>query len=124
MGLVLYLRHLEEPLRNDVARLFEVSGLWVRNVGDRHYTKQQIQRISRRILQRLDVRSDSWKFKGGFRRLRYPQPERSLNVLPVASSLGDRLLPGTLSNPLGRPKAQHPPPSLIADLCFMVKGAM
>ena len=65
MGLVLYLRHLEEPLRNDVARLFEVSGLWVRNVGDRHHTKQQIQRISRRILQRLDVRSDSWKLKGG-----------------------------------------------------------
>ena len=65
MGLVLYLRHLEEPLRNDVARLFEVSGLWVRNVGDRHYTKRQIQRISRRVLQRLDVRSDSWKLKGG-----------------------------------------------------------
>ena len=65
MGLVLYLRHLEEPLRNDVARLFEVSGLWVRNVGDRHYTKRQIQRMSRRIIQRLDVRSDSWKLKGG-----------------------------------------------------------
>ncbi len=53
MGLVLYLRHLEQPLRNDVARLFEVSGLWVRNVGDRHHTKQNIQRISRRIIQRL-----------------------------------------------------------------------
>ncbi len=53
MGLVLYLRHLERPLRNDVARLFEVSGLWVRNVGDRHHTKRNIQRISRRIIQRL-----------------------------------------------------------------------
>jgi hypothetical protein len=40
-------------LRNDVARLFEVSGLWVRNVGDRHHTKRNIQRISRRIIQRL-----------------------------------------------------------------------
>ena len=54
MGLVLYLRHLEEPLRKDVARLVEVSGLWVRSVGDRHHTKPQIQRIARRIIQRLD----------------------------------------------------------------------
>ena len=53
MGLVLYLKHLEQPLRNDVARLFEVSGLWVRNVGDRHQTKRNIQQISRRIVQRL-----------------------------------------------------------------------
>ncbi len=53
MGLVLYLRHLERPLGNDVARLFEVSGLWVRNVGNRHHTKRNIQRISRRIIQRL-----------------------------------------------------------------------
>ena len=53
MGLVLYLRHLEQPLQNDVARLFEVSGLWVRNVGNRHHTKRNIQRISRRIMQRL-----------------------------------------------------------------------
>jgi hypothetical protein len=64
MGLVLYLRRLEEPFRNEIARLFEVSGLWVRNVGDRHYTKRQIQRISRHIIQRLDVRSDSWKSSG------------------------------------------------------------
>ena len=59
-GLGLYLRHLEEPLLKDVARLFEVSGLWVRNIGDRHHTKRQIQRIIRRIIQRLDARSDSW----------------------------------------------------------------
>jgi hypothetical protein len=53
MGLVLYLRHLKAPLRNDVARLFQVSGLWVRNVGDRHQTKRNIQGISRRIIRRL-----------------------------------------------------------------------
>jgi hypothetical protein len=53
MGLVLYLRHLGEPLRNDVARLFEVSGLWVRNVGDRHQTKRNTLRIIRRIMPRL-----------------------------------------------------------------------
>jgi|SRR6516162_7756983 len=53
MGLGLYLRRLEEPLRKDIARLFEVSGLWVRNVGDRHETKRQVQRVIRRILPRL-----------------------------------------------------------------------
>jgi hypothetical protein len=55
MGLALCLRRLEEPLRNDVARLFQVSGLWVRNVGDRHQTKRNIQRISRRIIRRLST---------------------------------------------------------------------
>ena len=64
MGLSLYLRRLEEPLRKDVARLFEVSGLWVRNIGDRHRTKRQIQQIIRRIIQRLDARSDSWTLSG------------------------------------------------------------
>ena len=43
VGLGLYLRHLEEPLRKDVARLFVVSGLWVRNIGDRRQTKRNIQ---------------------------------------------------------------------------------
>ena len=65
MGLAAYLRHLEEPKRNDLALLFEVSGLWIRNVGDRHQTKRQIQLIIRRIIQRLDARSDSWKLKIG-----------------------------------------------------------
>ena len=55
MGLVLYLRHLKEPLRNDVERLVRVSGLWVRNVGDRHWTKRHIQRIIRRIIPRLNL---------------------------------------------------------------------
>ena len=54
MGLVAYVRHLTEPLHNDVARLFEISGLWVRNVGDRRQTKRHIQRIIRRIIPRLD----------------------------------------------------------------------
>ena len=53
MGLVLHLKHLKQPLRNDVAQLFEVSGLWVRNVGDRRQTKRTILRISRHIMQRL-----------------------------------------------------------------------
>jgi hypothetical protein len=57
MGLAAYLRHLERPLRDDVARLFEISGLWLRNVGDRHDTKRQVQRMIRRILPRLNVHS-------------------------------------------------------------------
>ena len=57
MGLAAYLRHLEKPLRDDVARLFEISGLWLRNVGDRHDTKRQVQRMIRRILPRLNVHS-------------------------------------------------------------------
>jgi hypothetical protein len=63
MGLGLYLKHLEEPLRNDVLRLFEVSGLWVRNVGDRRQAKRNIQRIVRRIVQRLDAQSNSWTLR-------------------------------------------------------------
>jgi hypothetical protein len=55
MGLALYLRHLKEPLRDDVERLVRVSGLWVRNVGDRHRTKQNIQRIIRQIIPRLNT---------------------------------------------------------------------
>jgi hypothetical protein len=54
-GLALYLRHLKEPLRNDVERLVRVSGLWVRNVGDRHRTKQNVQRIIRQIIPRLNT---------------------------------------------------------------------
>ena len=65
MGLGLYLRHLEEPLRSDVARLLQISGLWVRNVGDRHETKRQIQRIIRRIIQRLGARSNTWTLRSG-----------------------------------------------------------
>jgi hypothetical protein len=53
MGLVLHLKHLTQPVRNDVAQLFEVSGLWVRNVGDRRQTKRTTLRISRYVMQRL-----------------------------------------------------------------------
>ena len=35
MGLAAYLRHLEKPLRDDVARLFEISGLWSATVTTR-----------------------------------------------------------------------------------------
>jgi hypothetical protein len=33
LALPVYVRHLETPLGNDVVRLFEVSGLWVRNLA-------------------------------------------------------------------------------------------
>ena len=36
MALVATLRHLDEPTRDQVARLVDISGLWVRNIGDRH----------------------------------------------------------------------------------------
>jgi hypothetical protein len=53
MGLAVYLRHLKKPLRNDISRLFEISGLWVRNIGNRRQTKRNIQRIIRRVIPRL-----------------------------------------------------------------------
>src|SRR6516162_4026942 len=52
-GLVLYLRHLGQPLHSDVARLFEVSGTWVRNAGKRHQTKRRVLEVIRRIIPRL-----------------------------------------------------------------------
>ena len=55
MRLAPYLRHLKGPLRNDVERLVRVSGLWVRNVGDRHQTKRHLQRIIREITRRLNL---------------------------------------------------------------------
>jgi hypothetical protein len=55
MRLAPYLRHLQGPLRNDVERLVRVSGLWVRNVGDRHQTKRYLQRIIREITRRLNL---------------------------------------------------------------------
>jgi hypothetical protein len=53
------LRHqggLAKPLHAELKELFAISGLWVRNVGDRHDTKQQTQRLIRRIISRLNVR--------------------------------------------------------------------
>ena len=54
------LRHqggLAKPLHAELKELFAISGLWVRNVGDRHQTKRQIQRMILRILPRLKVHS-------------------------------------------------------------------
>ena len=55
MGLTVTLRHLDEPVRDDVARLVDVSGLWVRNVGDRHKNKREIQKLARDIVPQLGV---------------------------------------------------------------------
>jgi hypothetical protein len=55
LALPLYVRHLETPLRKDIARLFDVSGLWVRNVGDRRRTKRNTLQIIRRIISRLKI---------------------------------------------------------------------
>jgi hypothetical protein len=56
MGLAAHLKDFEGPLRDDVAQLFEISGLWLRNVGDRHDAKRQVQQIIRRIIPRLTTR--------------------------------------------------------------------
>ena len=54
---VLRRRHnLAKPLHGDLKELFEISGLWVRNVGERHALKLQIRRLIRRIIQRVKVR--------------------------------------------------------------------
>jgi hypothetical protein len=55
LALPLYFRRLKAPLRNDVARLFEASGLWVRNIGDRRHTKRNTLQIIRRIFSRLKI---------------------------------------------------------------------
>jgi hypothetical protein len=60
LALPLYVRRLETPLRSDVARLFDVSGLWVRNVGDRRQTKRSTLQIIRRIISRLRVPANAW----------------------------------------------------------------
>jgi hypothetical protein len=53
------LRHphdLAKPLHGDLKKLFAISGLWVRNVGERRDLKLQIRRLNRRIVQRVKVR--------------------------------------------------------------------
>ena len=57
MALVATLRHLDEPTRDEVARLVDISGLWVRNVGDRHKAKREIEKLARDIVPHLDGRS-------------------------------------------------------------------
>jgi hypothetical protein len=53
MALTASLRHIDEPVRNEVARLVDVSGLWVRNIGDRHKIKREIDRLARDIVPHL-----------------------------------------------------------------------
>src|SRR5215469_3216573 len=47
--------NLAKPLHGDLKELFEISGLWVRNVGERHALKLQIRRLIRRIVERIKV---------------------------------------------------------------------
>jgi len=49
---------LAKPLHAELKQLFAISGVWVRNVGDRHDTKRQILQIIRRIIPRLKVRPE------------------------------------------------------------------
>ena len=46
---------LARPLHRDLRELFEISGLWVRNVGERRDLKLQIRRLILRIGQRVKV---------------------------------------------------------------------
>jgi hypothetical protein len=46
---------LAKPLRGDLKELFEISGLWVRNVGNRHDSKLLIRRLIRRIVTRVKI---------------------------------------------------------------------
>jgi hypothetical protein len=46
---------LAKPLHGDLRELFEISGLWVRNVGERRDLKLQIRRLILRIGQRVKV---------------------------------------------------------------------
>jgi hypothetical protein len=66
LGLAAHLKDFKGPLRDDVALLFEISGLWVRNVGDRHDAKRQVQRIIRRVIPRLKTRYRRRKIGRGF----------------------------------------------------------
>jgi hypothetical protein len=56
--LALVLRYpggLAKPLHAELIELFAISGVWIRNVGDRHDTKRKIQRLIRRIVPRLKL---------------------------------------------------------------------
>ena len=46
---------LANPLHGDLKELFEISGLWVRNVGERHALWLQIRQLIRRIVERIKV---------------------------------------------------------------------
>ena len=53
MALTATLRHIDEPVRDEVARLVDISGLWVRNIGDRHKRKREIDWLARDIVPHL-----------------------------------------------------------------------
>ena len=58
--------NLAKPLHDELKELFEISGLWVRNVGNRHDIKLQIQRLIRRIVPRLKIQR--WRMRRSARR--------------------------------------------------------
>ena len=59
---------LVKPLHAEIKRLFVISGVWVRNVGDRHQTKRQVLQIIRRIIPRLNRPLARGKLERGLRR--------------------------------------------------------
>jgi hypothetical protein len=75
MALAVTVRHLDELMRDEVARLVDISGLWVRNVGDRHKNKREIQKLTRDIVPQLGARS---------RAQRLPHDDRVRERLPKA----------------------------------------
>lgn len=44
-----------EPLHDAVKQLFEISGKWVRGVGNRDETKHQINKLVERVIKLLDT---------------------------------------------------------------------
>ena len=48
--------NLPKPLDDDLEELFEISGLWIRNVGNRQEIKLQIRRLISRIVPGLRYR--------------------------------------------------------------------
>jgi hypothetical protein len=59
---------LAKPLHAEIKRLFVISGVWVRNVGDRHQTKRHVLQIIRRIIPRLNRPLARRKLERGLRR--------------------------------------------------------
>jgi hypothetical protein len=76
-------RDLAKPLHGDLKELFEISGLWVRNVGKRHALKLQIRRLVRRIVQRVKVQRRNRRPVR--RRLRNEKPRLRVRLSCLAS---------------------------------------
>jgi hypothetical protein len=58
---------LAKPLHGDLKELLEISGLWVRDVGNRHDSKLLIRRLIRRIVTRAKIQR--WRNRRPTRRL-------------------------------------------------------